>query len=199
MTPIDGNMLMPEAGDAGAGAPQAMPAAASSPSPSPRGNVGVDGAPMAGAPGAAPAQSEDALSSAYTKLKEARGRMDAIQDALGKLVDMGDSVTEEDVVKSAGKIVAAGVAPEGMAALLADMPQKPELLAEWLGQHKMEIDQKEAQLDDATDTVRHELGAQALRELMGHHEAQQMAAQATPPVTQVPGAAPQNSLMPGGA
>lgn len=106
------------------------------------------------------------LGTAYGKLQEARGKMDVIQNALAKLMSMGDMVKQEDVIKAAGKIVAAGVDAKGIAAMLADMPDKGELLAPWIAQHKEQIDQKEQQLDEVTHSVRHQLGVQSMQQLM---------------------------------
>lgn len=134
----------------------------------------MDGTPMAPSPSGIPQepQGEGQLVGAYAKLKEARGRMDVIQNVLGKLVELGTNVSPDDVVDSAGKIVAAGVSPEGMASMLAEMPEQPELLAAWLAEHKGVIDQKEKELDLVTRNVQHEMGVQALRGLLGQQAAQ---------------------------
>lgn len=108
---------------------------------------------------------------AFDKLLEARGKMDVIQNLLSKLVDMGDMVTQEDVIKAASKIVASGVDAKGVAAMLADMPEKGELLAPWLQQHKEQIDAKEQQLTQVTEDVRHHMGVSALQQLLQGQEA----------------------------
>jgi len=120
----------------------------------------------------APSPNPPSLGTAYGKLQEARGKMDVIQNALAKLMSMGDMVKPEDVVKAAGRIVAAGVDAKGIATMLADMPDKGELLAPWIAQHKEQIDQKEQQLDEVTHSVRHQLGVQSLQQLMSQIQSQ---------------------------
>lgn len=140
------------------------------------------------------------LDVAYGKLREARGRMDVIKNVLGKLVSMGDMVTQEDVIKSASKIVAAGVEPKGIAAMLADMPEKGELIAPWLAQHQEEIAQKEQQLDSVMGEVQHHMGTEAMRQLMGQQDAPQQGASPSPDMgplglaSSAGGSAPSNPL-----
>jgi len=122
--------------------------------------------------GAGAATNPPSIGTAYGKLQEARGKMDVIQNALAKLMSMGDMVKPEDVIKAAGRIVAAGVDAKGIAAMLADMPDKGELLAPWIAQHKEQIDQKEQQLDEVTHSVRHQLGVQSLQQLMSQTQPQ---------------------------
>lgn len=134
------------------------------------------------------------LDFAYDRLREARGRMDTIQNVLGGLVKMGDMVTQEDVIKAASKIVAAGVSPEGMASMLADMPEKSELIAPWLAQHAEQINAKEQQLDEVMGTVQHHMGVQAMRQLMGQ-ASQEDAGMQNDLAAQANGSGPANPLM----
>lgn len=125
----------------------------------------------AGSPGdAMPAQQAQAptlenISAAYDKLMEATKKMARIRSGLDGLVALGDTISTEDVVKSAGKMVAAGMTPEGMATVLADMPEKPEQLMEWIGQHDADVRKREADLSAMTKQVRHQLGTMAMGQL----------------------------------
>lgn len=150
--------------------------------------------------GEAPAQgnSPPALDFAYDRLREARGRMDTIQNVLGGLVKMGDMVTQEDVIKAASKIVASGVDAKGMAAMLADMPEKGELIAPWLAQHAQQINAKEQQLNEVLGSVQHHMGVQAVRQLMQQGpaaDASGMGTQENALAAQAGGSGPQNPLM----
>jgi hypothetical protein len=151
------------------------------------------GNPLAMSPGAAPSGDEDsaflsALGDAhgqsrarFNKLTEADARLGAVRSALDSLVKLGDTVSQEDVVKAAGGLVGAGLSAPAIASMLADMPPDGEALQGWIAQQDQGVKQREAQLKAVTGMAQHQMGVEALRALIGHAavgHAQRMAAQA---------------------
>lgn len=128
----------------------------------------------------------------FDALAKAKGTLDKIRAELTQLASLGDSVTEEDVIKSAGKLVAHGIAPVAMAGVLSGMPPSGgQALAGWVQQQAQAMEAKEAQLVPMLETARHGLGVMAMHSLVAH------AAEAR----QAPGplpSGPTNPLMPGG-
>lgn len=106
------------------------------------------------------------LSSHYDKLTDAKKKLDIAREGMDGLVKMGDTVDIPAVVKVAGRLVAEGLDPAAMAALLAEMPEKPELLVEWIQQHDQQLVQREEDLGKMQMVVRHQLGVEGLRALM---------------------------------
>lgn len=128
----------------------------------------------------------------FTKLAEARSMLDKVRVELTSLDKLGDLVTSEDVIRGAGKLVAAGLSPMAMAKLLSDLPEQGPAINSWLASHAQAVAQREQQLDPVLAEARHQLGVSALRALAGHHVEQSL--------QQAPGAtspAP-NDLAPGG-
>jgi hypothetical protein len=105
----------------------------------------------------------------YAQTSEAGKRT---QNALGEvqqLQALGDTVTPENVIQGAGKLVAAGESPQQMAALLADMPQgSGEVLQGWLAQHAQQLQAALAQLKPYHKDAAHQLGVNALHGLIAH-------------------------------
>lgn len=97
------------------------------------------------------------------KLEEVQGKARAAREQFNHLMNLGDLVTEEDIVRSASKIVAAGAEPMTIAGVLADMPTGTEAMKEWIAGKEQEFRQKEAQLGQVLGLVRHETGLAALR------------------------------------
>lgn len=128
-----------------------------------------EGIPEPQAPaGPAPIQQGNTSHEAfYDKLRQAQGKIEVVQNVLGRLMGLGDTVTQEDVIKGASKIVSSGVSPEGMAAMLADMPDKQELLGPWIAQHKATFDKQDAAISQMAGQVRHQMGVEALQGAMG--------------------------------
>lgn len=121
------------------------------------------------------------------KLEEQASRQRVVREQLNHLKTLGDLIDEEDVVKSASKIVAAGAPPMMIASLLADMPSGAEALREWIVGQEKNFAQKEAQMNQVLGGLRHQTGLAALRLLA----AESFGGMAPP------GAPPQsNSLMP---
>lgn len=155
------NMLMPQqqAGQAPQGQAQAAPQGGAMMQPNP-----PPSALMAGM------QAQHAAAAAkLDKVDEALAKAKAVRTQLSHLTTLGDLVDEDDVVRAASKIVAAGVEPMTMASLLADMPTSgSEAIASWLAGQEQQFRQKEAQLNAMAGMVRHETGLAALRLLAAH-------------------------------
>lgn len=141
------------------------------------------GAPSAMPQGAPPAEAPQTnLLSEYQKLRQAGAMLGAVRQGLDKLTSLADTVTPQDVVTEAGKLVALGLDPVQIAGMLADMPQEGDLLVEWIAQQDGGIRQRQQQLDQMTQAVRHDLGVESMRGLMAHHFANAM----PPPSAQPP-------------
>ena len=121
---------------------------------------------------AALSQAHDMARSRFLKTGQVMDRVDKIRTELTTLAKLGDTVTPEDVIKGAGKLVASGMDPMQMASLLADMPTNGGVaLANWVAQHAQAMTQKEAQFGQVHAQARHESGVAALRLLAGHTHA----------------------------
>lgn len=88
---------------------------------------------------------------------------------LTSLAQMGDMVTADDVVNSAGKLVAAGFDPRKMATLLADMPEGGQALSAWLGKTAAQATINHAKLSQTHEGFRHNLGIEAMKSLGAQH------------------------------
>lgn len=115
------------------------------------------------------AQHEQAAAQ-FSKMNEVKSQLDATTGALARLAKMGNAVTAEDVIKTAGDLVATGHAePLKMAGLLADMPQGGgQALAAWVGQHVQQMGAIETQFNQAHAVARHEMGLSAIRSMAAH-------------------------------
>lgn len=113
-------------------------------------------------------ETHETASAQFGKLSQAGAMLDQARQQLTSLTRLGDMVTSEDVIKAAGRLVAAGLSPMAMAKLLSDMPSEGPQLQNWLGEHVAQISQREAQLAPVLAAARHDLGVSAMRSLMGH-------------------------------
>lgn len=155
--------------------------------------------PPAGAPPGLADDHSD-MSAKFLKLKTAGELLGKARGTLDQLVTLGDVVTPEDVVKGAGSLVGAGLSPEAMAGLLAEMPSTggSEALAEWLAQQDQGLREREAQLMFVKHQVQHQMGVGAMRLLMAHSAQQlmpQMGGSGEAPPEEAPAS---NPLMTGG-
>lgn len=105
----------------------------------------------------------------FNKLADAKKMLDKVRVELTGLARLGDVVTQDDVIKSAAKLVTGGLAPAAVAGLLADMPENSQALQGWVQGHVQEVSQREAQLAPVLASARHQMGVSALRVLAGHH------------------------------
>lgn len=162
-----GNGLMPSAPQAMPTAPQGADAA------SPQGPQALKPPGSPQAPGGDDMMGHmtgqfDKMAQHYSKLKEAKGRTTVARSVLDSLAKMGDMVTQKDVVDGASKLVASGLGAEAIAGMLADMPPDGAALQGWVAQHDQELRQREAQLQQATQMVRFQMGTSALKLLATH-------------------------------
>lgn len=112
----------------------------------------------------------------YDKLKSAGETLSSVRVGLDKLTALADTLTQEDVIREASVLVAKGLDAKSVAGLLADMPEHPEQLAEWVKGHSEQVKQREQQLAQVTGQVQHKLATGAMRglmaeEMMGKHDA----------------------------
>jgi predicted component of type VI protein secretion system len=117
---------------------------------------------------------QDEAQAKWAKVTESETRLAAVRGVMDQLTQMGDMVTPEDVVKGAGRIVAAGMSASAVAGLLADMPEQPQALQAWVAQQDQGVRQREAQLQQVKASVGHELGVKSLKLLMGLGAEQKM-------------------------
>jgi hypothetical protein len=110
------------------------------------------------------------------KIDETAAKQRAVREQLDHLMTLGDLVDERDLVRSASKIVAAGIEPMAVASLLADAPSGGEALQSWIAGQEQQFRQREAQLGAIQGMARHETGLAALRLLA----AQRFGSLATP-------------------
>lgn len=145
------NALMPS------GAPAAALGPASSPSPAPRPSI-------SDALGAA----HSSAAALFASTAKATAQASSIRNELAELSRLGDSVTPEDVIEGAAKLVGEGLDPMQMAGVLANMPTASGALAPWVEQHLQAMDAHLPQLAQTHAVARHELGMSALRGIVGH-------------------------------
>lgn len=105
------------------------------------------------------------------KVEESKGRLEVIRQNLDSLLELGDNVTPEDVVKAAGGIVAGGMDAKSIAGMLADMPQGGEALSQWVKTHDADVTQRITQMQQAHSASLHQMGASAM-DLLMHHAGQ---------------------------
>src|SRR5271163_229728 len=124
-------------------------------------------------------QVHDQARARFDATSKATKSVDQFQSGLGALSKMGDSVTPEDVIQEAGKLVAGGQDPATLAGFLADMPSSGgQALAGWVEAHLQTVQQAEAQTAAAHGQARHALGVSALHGLIAHSLNPQSAAPA---------------------
>src|SRR6202034_2966436 len=101
------------------------------------------------------------------------------------------SVRADDVVEGLGKMVAGGLSPEPLIAMMAGNPETGEPpmpesgggLASWLQQHEQKFAQFEQQIGQAHAVAQHQLGQAATKVLLAHHVADQVRQGMAPPPT----------------
>lgn len=151
----------------------------------------------AAGPGSAPAApstlrqrlllAHSAAKSMFEKTGELVGRTDRARVQLEHLTALGDMIAPEDVIKSAGRLVAGGEDPLALAGLLADMPDNPQALQGWVAQHAQQAAQTEQQVLQTHAAARHQLGVSALHVLQAHG---QQGGQMNQPTGELPGQLP---------
>lgn len=105
----------------------------------------------------------------YNKLKKADNQLKALTEGLTRLAKLADTITAEDVVDEAAKIIKHGISSEQMASILADMPADGgEALAGWVKQMLEVVTGNRAKLAPALAAARHQMGVAALHSIIGH-------------------------------
>ncbi len=111
---------------------------------------------------------QDAAAAQFDKVMEIKGQAEATRAALDTLVAMADTVTQEDVVKAAGKMVAAGVAATQVASELADMPPNGEALRAWVAEKDQQAAENEQKLAALVASAQYQLGSSALKHVIAY-------------------------------
>lgn len=153
------------------GAGASAPAGAPMPAPPQSGPPGAPDPSAAGASAVPDYSSEPltALHAQYAKMRQAEKMMDSVKNGLVELAKLGDTVTTEDLIRESGKLVAEGLDPKQMAGMLADAPEKGDLLSEWVDQHLQQSIMMGSQVEFAIRGVRQEIGVRAMHGLMMQH------------------------------
>jgi hypothetical protein len=158
---------------------------------------------LQGSPAQAPFDLTKQISGAYSQaqaqhsnLMESYKRLDVVRTALDSLVELQDSATPEDVIKSAGSMVGAGFSPAALAKLLSSMPpQGGQALQSWIQQQDQQARQAEEGLKEPLLQSKLRLGGAAMAQLHVNH----VRAKAGPAQAQMPGTGPSgpvNSMQP---
>ena len=102
----------------------------------------------------------------YDKVDETKQQLTRVRGELDKLMNLGDMVSEDDVIGAAGRLVGHGLGAEAMAELLATMPmQGGQALAGWIATQDAQLKQHEFMVHHTQQGLRHELGQSAMRVL----------------------------------
>lgn len=108
---------------------------------------------MAGA-GAGDANPLATLRGHFDKLGEIGGQLTAVRRELDSLMNLGEAVTSEDLVKSAANLVGDGIDAKALAALLSSAPGDGPGLARWIGERDVNIKQQEAMQNQLRSKLR---------------------------------------------
>ena len=155
------------------------PQTGSSPAPGPD----APGSPAVGPAPPTLADAHEMAKARYAKTAAADSILTSIRTELDQLTKLGDTVTSEDVIQSAGRLVASGATPMEMASLLADMPEGGQALANWIAQQDQAVTQREAQVAPLHALARHQVGVTGLHSLMQQMQAGPSAGPAPLPMT----------------
>lgn len=106
----------------------------------------------------------------FKKLMQADKQLRAVRASLDSLVNMGDQVQDEDLIKAAGDLTAHGLSPDDLTKLVSQAPPGGgQALQGWLQQQNQDVTQKEAMLQKMLGSVQHQMGVDALHGLMALH------------------------------
>lgn len=131
----------------------------------------------------------DRLEEQFETLKSREGTINRVLSGLGKLMDLGDTVTPGDVTERASGFVGAGLSPQKIAMVLSKMPvDSQEALASWVEQYYDQVMQGKAALDKELAAVGHELATSGMRMLLLSHVQEKSGGVAAPPTGEASGA-----------
>ncbi len=168
--------------------------------------MGLSAGPLAASPASASSSHPliDGLEAAhqgakanFSKIAEVHKNFSTVRSGLDSLSKLGEAVSAEDVVEELGKLVAAGLSPEPLIAMMAGdpasgqapMPEGGPALQAWVQGMEQKFGGQEAKLGDAHAQAQHQLGVSAAKVLLAHHIADKVrgggaapqAPQASPP------------------
>lgn len=107
-------------------------------------------------------------SAQYSKLQQQEKLQNLIRRQMDQMVKLGDTITQEDLIKASGKLVTGGMDAVAVAGLLAQMPPDGEALQAWVAQHDQMLQQRAQQLQPVIAAARHQMGISALHLLQAH-------------------------------
>ncbi len=154
-------------------APAAMPGAPATPAGSPADPTNVAPSPAPPKPKTLEELNESLLAN-YGTLREAGQMLGVTREQIDDLLALQDTVSQEDVIDAASKLVANGLEPTEVAGILADMPEGSEALQVWLQGMSQRLEQQEKFVGDSTKELRHQLGVIGLRRLMKEPESESL-------------------------
>jgi len=133
----------------------------------------------------------------FDKTSEVSKNFATVRAGLDSLVKMGDAVTSDDVIEEIGKLVAQGLSPEPLIAMMAGdpqngvppMPESGQALAAWVQSHEQQFVQQEQQLAQVHSMAQHQLGVAGVQGLLIHH-IETIKRQGQGPAPKGPGPAP---------
>lgn len=182
LSPMIVNALAAQQGAPAAG--EVGPAADAGLGQAPMAPQGPEAVPDAAAPASMPSPASippdplqvelDQHEAQYGLLQEGEASVSRVQDALNELTKLGDMVSQEDVVRAAGELVASGLDTKAMAAMLAEMPPDGEALQAWLLAKDAQLKAISQQLNAALEAKRFDLGAAAMKQLVAQGARQRL-------------------------
>lgn len=104
----------------------------------------------------------------FDQTSKAVAHIDYMKKQMQTLADKGAALSPEDVIDSAGKIIARGdVSPQEMTSALASMPEGGQALQGWVQAHLQRYQQMEMMAKINHGIMQHEMGMSALRHITG--------------------------------
>lgn len=114
-------------------------------------------------------QGEHSQASAqYAKLQQQQKMQQLVRGQMDSLVGLGDTISQDDVIKASGRLVTGGMDAVAVAGLLAQMPPDGEALQAWVGKTDQVLQQRQQQLAPQLALARHQMGVSALHLLQAH-------------------------------
>lgn len=152
----------------------------------------------AGPPAAPPMEALQAIhgqnKAQFKALDKASAMSKILEQELGKLLKMGDAVSQDDVLEGMAKLVSKGADPKALTALMAGgpngappMPDGGAPLAAWLEQQSQTLQQHQAQLQPMTALAGHKMAVSAMH-LIGAQDVMSRTPKA--PLAQAPSKTP---------
>lgn len=100
----------------------------------------------------------------HQKLVQADRMLGVMRDEMDKLALMADTVTPEDVIAAAGRVVGHGVPARELASLLADMPsQAGQGLSAWVAQQDQALTLQESHVAQMRQIAAYRMGVSNMR------------------------------------